>query len=416
MAQFNEFENIINKSIDNKYMNLNFQETLFQMFKEKERKDLEVFLNSLFINEFENFLSELSSSTRPYRNGTYERKIKTEFGDITINFPRDRMNIFESNLLGYYQRTIGSFEKIIQDYYEKGLTANEISELLVQGGLSSLCASSILKIVNKTLKDVEEFKRRKLNSYPIIYIDGTWVPFRKLFKNNEDKTNIEYEDTCILFAVGITPLGNKEIIGYKIVASEGSSIWEEFLRELADRGLNSVKLVVSDGLNGLPEAILHTLPNAKQQRCMVHLSRNICKKVSIKNRVSALQDFKKVYTSNTREEANKNLDEFIAKWGKAYPSLKDLNKIREPMFRYYDYPNSIRKTIYTSNTIEGFNSKLQREIRKRISMNSFNNADINIVAVCENYNKHGKRRVINGFYELSSEEKELCGFKDNIDE
>lgn len=71
------------------------------------------------------------------------------------------------------------------------------------------------------------------------------------------------------------------------------------------------------------------------------------------------------------------------------------------MFRYYAYPNVICKSIYTSNTIEGFNSKLQREIRKRISMNSFNNADINIVAVCKNYNKHGKRQVINGFYELS---------------
>lgn len=183
------------------------------------------------------------------------------------------------------------------------------------------------------------------------------------------------------------------------------------LNDLKERGVEEPKIIVTDGLNGMEEAMHQVYPNSRQQRCLVHIARNIAKKVNKKDRQVIIPEFKEAYSSNTREEAEDKLDKFLNKWCVTYPRLDNLYKLKLEMFAYYDFPKSIWKNIYTSNPIEAFNSYAKRELRKRIQMNNEDFCLRIMTTISKQYNnacKGGRNRL---FERMNDDEKELMGFK-----
>ena len=358
-------------------------------------------LDGLMKNEIIDFFADASNATDGnFRNGYYSRTLNTVYGPLTLRVPRDRIGQFKTKFFVPYKRTTDNICEMIQRLYVRGMTEREIVDEINDDFGTSLSRETVRTTVNKVLKDALDFNRRIIPNCPIVFLDGTYVPIKRRY---EGTSKVEKE--CVMVALGITEEGEKVVLGFYFTPNEGAWSWDDVLADLKSRGLYSASLFVTDGLQGMPEAIHRNYPKAKHQLCLVHETRTICRDVRKSDRKAVSGDFKSVYSAKDRAEAESRLSDFESKWEKTYPNM--VRKLRKQidLFTFMDYPKLLWKSIYTSNAIEGFNSKLKRLTRKRILMNSEDNAVITIVSCCADYNKNAGKIRLRKFNDMSDEEK-----------
>ena len=358
-------------------------------------------LDGLMKNEIIDYFADASNATEGnFRNGYYSRTLNTVYGPLTLRVPRDRIGQFKTEFFVPYKRTTDNICEMIQRLYVRGMTEREIVDEINDDFGTSLSRETVRTTVNKVLKDALDFNRRIIPNCPIVFLDGTYVPIERRY---EGTAKVEKE--CVMVALGITEEGEKVVLGFYFAPNEGAWSWDDVLADLKSRGLYSVSLFVTDGLQGMPEAIHRNDPKAKHQLCLVHETRTICRDVRKSDRKAVSGDFKNVYSAKDRAEAESRLSDFESKWEKTYPNM--VRKLRKQidLFTFMDYPKLLWKSIYTSNAIEGFNSKLKRLTRKRILMNSEDNAVITIVSCCADYNKNAGKIRLRKFNDMSDEEK-----------
>ena len=371
------------------------------------REVIQDFINEALENEIEDFLEKaLAEGERKiYRNGYYSRTVQTSFGPISLTVPRDRLSLFKTAILKPYQRSTADLEAAVQSLYLRGLSLSEVSAHLCDSLDSAESRESVRKMVVKLAGKAAEFQSRKLPRCVAVFLDGTYVPIKRTYG---ETSSVSKE--CIEVALGVTEDGRHCVLGFSAIPSEGSKSWKDFLSGLKERGIGSPKLFITDGLQGMPEAIEETFPDADRQLCLVHIQRNICKAVRKGDRAEICDGFKAVYAAPTRRECDLRFADFCSKWAKPYPRLmRSLVAKQESLFRFYEYPEPMRRSIYTSNAIESLNSVIKRASRKRIQFNSEGSALIVLVRVCEGHNNNAKQ--LNYLSELSEEEKERIGFK-----
>lgn len=358
-------------------------------------------LDGLMKNEIIDYFADASNATEGnFRNGYYSRTLNTVYGPLTLRVPRDRIGQFKTEFFVPYKRTTDNICEMIQRLYVRGMTEREIVDEINDDFGTSLSRETVRTTVNKVLKDALDFNRRIIPNCPIVFLDGTYVPIKRRY---EGTAKVEKE--CVMVALGITEEGEKVVLGFYFAPNEGAWSWDDVLADLKSRGLYSVSLFVTGGLQGMPEAIHRNYPKAKHQLCLVHETRTICRDVRKSDRKAVSGDFKNVYSAKDRAEAESRLSDFESKWEKTYPNM--VRKLRKQidLFTFMDYPKLLWKSIYTSNAIEGFNSKLKRLTRKRILMNSEDNAVITIVSCCADYNKNAGKIGLRKFNDMSDEEK-----------
>ena len=358
-------------------------------------------LDGLMKNEIIDYFADASNATEGnFRNGYYSRTLNTVYGPLTLRVPRDRIGQFKTEFFVPYKRTTDNICEMIQRLYVRGMTEREIVDEINDDFGTSLSRETVRTTVNKVLKDALDFNRRIIPNRPIVFLDGTYVPIKRRY---EGTAKVEKE--CVMVALGITEEGEKVVLGLYFAPNEGAWSWDDVLADLKSRGLYSVSLFVTDGLQGMPEAIHRNYPKAKHQLCLVHETRTICRDVRKSDRKAVSGDFKNVYSAKDRAEAESRLSDFESKWEKTYPNM--VRKLRKQidLFTFMDYPKLLWKSIYTSNAIEGFNSKLKRLTRKRILMNSEDNAVVTIVSCCADYNKNAGKIRLRKFNDMSDEEK-----------
>ena len=358
-------------------------------------------LDGLMKNEIIDFFADASNATDGnFRNGYYSRTLNTVYGPLTLRVPRDRIGQFKTKFFVPYKRTTDNICEMIQRLYVRGMTEREIVDEINDDFGTSLSRETVRTTVNKVLKEALDFNKRVIPNCPIVFLDGTYVPIKRRY---EGTSKVEKE--CVMVALGITEEGEKVVLGFYFTPNEGAWSWDDVLADLKSRGLYSASLFVTDGLQGMPEAIHRNYPKAKHQLCLVHETRTICRDVRKSDRKTVSGDFKNVYSAKDRAEAESRLSGFEAKWEKTYPNM--VRKLRKQidLFTFMDYPKLLWKSIYTSNAIEGFNSKLKRLTRKRILMNSEDNAVITNVSCCADYNKNAGKIRLRKFNDMSDEEK-----------
>lgn len=358
-------------------------------------------LDGLMKNEIIDYFADASNATEGnFRNGYYSRTLNTVYGPLTLRVPRDRIGQFKTEFFVPYKRTTDNICEMIQRLYVRGMTEREIVDEINDDFGTSLSRETVRTTVNKVLKDALDFNRRIIPNCPIVFLDGTYVPIKRRY---EGTAKVEKE--CVMVALGITEEGEKVVSGLYFAPNEGAWSWDDVLADLKSRGLYSVSLFVTDGLQGMPEAIHRNYPKAKHQLCLVHETRTIRRDVRKSGRKAVSGGFKDVYSAKDRAEAESRLSDFESKWEKTYPNM--VRKLRKQidLFTFMDYPKLLWKSIYTSNAIEGFNSKLKRLTRKRILMNSEDKAVITIVSCCADYNKNAGKIRLRKFNDMSDEEK-----------
>ena len=377
--------------------------SLSDAWNELMRTELEHCVNGLLQGELTAFLDYDKWSVDGYntgnsRNGRYTRDIVTRFGKITIEIPRDRNGEFQQHTVPRYKRNDGTLEDMVIQMYSKGITTSEIAGLIEKMYGSYYTPATISNITKTTEEMVKEFHSRLLSKrYSVIYGDATYISVRR--------DTVSKEALHIL--MGISADGSKQILDYRLFPSESSENYREMLRDIHARGVEEVLLFISDGLKELRNVFLEEYPKAQYQACWVHLMRAICRNVRNKDWKDVLGDAKLIYQSKTKKEAQQQLNRFIAKYTKKYPKAVKVIKDNPSLFTFYDYPEEIQRSIYTSNPIESFNKKLKHNIRKKEQFPNEDSLDRFTCVIASDYNKQFQSRQMKGFKKCSYELQQL---------
>ena len=359
------------------------------------RCHLELGVNSLLQAELTAFLDyekydRAGFNSGNSRNGNYSRSFRTEYGELNLVIPRDRNGKFSQQTLPAYKRTNDSLETTIIQLFQKGITMSEISELIEKMYGHHYTPQTISNMTKIVSEDIIAFKERSLESrYSVIFMDATHIPLKRQTVSKE----------AVYIVIGIRLDGTKEVLGFSLAPTESAYVWKEILQDLKDRGLKEVLLVVTDGLSGINDSIHSVYPNAQFQQCCVHISRNIAHKVRVSDRQEICSDFKLVYQASSKEEANNQIRFMIDKWKKQYPRVVKL-LMNPAILTFYNFPPSIRRTIYSTNLIEGFNKQLKKYTKRKEQFPNEESLERFLVSQFNNYNQKFLCRVHKGFKEI----------------
>ena len=359
------------------------------------RCHLELAVNSLLQAELTAFLDyekydRAGFNSGNSRNGNYSRSFRTEYGELNLVIPRDRNGKFSQQTLPAYKRTNDSLETAIIQLFQKGITMSEISELIEKMYGHHYTPQTISNMTKIVSEDIIAFKERSLESrYSVIFMDATHIPLKRQTVSKE----------AVYIVIGIRLDGTKEVLGFSLAPTESAYVWKEILQDLKDRGLKEVLLVVTDGLSGINDSIHSVYPNAQFQQCCVHISRNIAHKVRVSDRQEICSDFKLVYQASSKEEANNQIRFMIDKWKKQYPRVVKL-LMNPAILTFYNFPPSIRRTIYSTNLIEGFNKQLKKYTKRKEQFPNEESLERFLVSQFNNYNQKFLCRVHKGFKEI----------------
>ena len=359
------------------------------------RCHLELAVNSLLQAELTAFLDYEKYDRAGFnsvnsRNGNYLRSFRTEYGELNLVIPRDRNGKFSQQTLPAYKRTNDSLETTIIQLFQKGITMSEISKLIEKMYGYHYTPQTISNMTKIVSEDIIAFKERSLESrYSVIFMDATHIPLKRQTVSKE----------AVYIVIGIRLDGTKEVLGFSIAPTESAYVWKEILQDLKDRGLKEVLLVVTDGLSGINDSIHSVYPNAQFQQCCVHISRNIAHKVRVSDRQEICSDFKLVYQASSKEEANNQIRFMIDKWKKQYPRVVKL-LMNPAILTFYNFPPSIRRTIYSTNLIEGFNKQLKKYTKRKEQFPNEESLERFLVSQFNNYHQKFLCRVHKGFKEI----------------
>lgn len=363
------------------------------------RSHLELAVNTLLRTELTAFLDyekydRIGFHSGNSRNGSYDRTVKTEYGELHLQIPRDRNGEFKQQTLPAYKRTNGTLEETVIHLFQKGITMSEIADLIEKMYGHHYTPQTMSNMTKVFTEEVSAFKKRKLNShYAVIYLDATYIPLKR-------KT---VEKEAIHIAVGIRPDGAKEVLGYAIAPNESTVTWKEILEDLSDRGVKDVLLFVTDGLKGIKDTIHHVFPQAAYQHCCVHVSRNISSKVRVADRKEICEDFKTIYQADSRETALEARLAFSEKWRSSYSKLAKSILENDNLLTFYDFPLSIRRSLYSTNLIESFNKQIKKYSRRKEQFQNEESMDRFLVSRFDTYNQKFLTRIHRGFQQAEAE-------------
>ena len=298
------------------------------------------------------------------RNGSYPKTVRTSNGEVEVEVPRDRNGDYEPQILKKYQTSSNELEDKIVAMYAKGMTTRDIEDHLRDMYGVEASAATISTITNKVMPLVEEWQNRPLAAlYPIIYLDAIHYQLRKDHK-------VDNRAVYIVLAVNLE--GYKEVLGHWVSdGEEGASFWLSVVTDLRNRGMEDVFIACVDGLQGFKEAIQAVFPPTAIQRCVIHQIRNSLKYVTWKDRKAFAQDLKTIYQAPTREAAETALLKVADTWGEKYAiAIRSWENNWDDLATMFDYTPEIRRLIYTTNLIEGYNRQLRKVTKNRAAFPS----------------------------------------------
>lgn len=302
--------------------------------------------------------SDIEPGERNYRNGYSQKNLRSSFGDVDLDIPRDRKAEFEPQIIKKYETVCNELDKKIISLYAKGMTTSDIQAEIEDLYGITISPSMVSKITDKVIATATEWQNRMLDKiYPIVYLDAMYFKVR---------SNGKIVNKAVYICLGYTMEGYKDILGLWVDEAEGAKFWLGICNDLKNRGVKEILIACMDGLKGLPQAIQTVFPSANIQTCIVHQIRNSIKYIASKDKKSFMKDLKEVYKAPTEELALAQLDKLKETWGNSYGMVIDswYNNWNN-LSTFFDFSPRIRKMIYTTNALEGFNRQVRKYTKSR---------------------------------------------------
>jgi transposase-like protein len=291
------------------------------------------------------------------RNGTYLRKLITSMGAVDLQVPRTREGgSAGAAVLGRYKRRTQDLDNTIVSAYVHGASTRDIGHI-TETLMGEHVGRSTVSRVTRTLNDKVEALRKApiVGPIPYLFLDATFLDARWARK---------VENVSALVAYGIGLDGKRQLLAVTIGAEESEDSWSELLAQLNERGLSGVQLVVADAHAGLANAVRRHLPEVTQQRCTVHLQRNVLGKAPQRLRGRLAREVSKVFDAPSKAEAKKRVEAFRAGLGRQVPeALACLENGFEAAAHFYAFPREHWHRIRSTNGLERLHGEVKRRTR-----------------------------------------------------
>lgn len=298
--------------------------------------------------------SEKSEGVSNRRNGLQSKTVRSEHGPIEIETSRDRNGSFEPQLIGKQERQFrNGVEDHILDLYGLGMSYSQIRAHMKKMYGTDLSEAQLTHITDSVQQEMEQWRNRPLSDqYAIVYFDGIRYKVR---------IGGQVEQLTVYVAIGIDMEGKRDVLGFYLSATESAKYWLQVFDNFKARGVKDILFMCSDNLTGIGQAIEAAFPNTLQQLCIVHQVRNSVKYLNYKDYRPFCADLKKVYQATDETAALVALEELEENWGKKYPpAVANWRRDWERLSTMFEFGAEIRRLIYTTNTIEGFNRQLRK--------------------------------------------------------
>lgn len=296
------------------------------------------------------------SGRRGYRNGNKSRSLKTRVGELNLSVPQTRnCEPYHPSMFAKWQRSERALLVACAEMYFQGVSTRR-----VQGVLEEMCGTDISSMtVSRVASELDEklttFRDRSLSGhvYPYLMIDARYEKVR---------VDGHVVSQAVLVVTGFNESGRREILDWRVGDSESEETWGELFRDLKDRGLQGVRLIVSDAHQGIIAAMKRHFQGVAWQRCRVHFKREIAKKVSWKVLKELMADLRAVFSPGERAECLRRSEEMAVKWDKHYPKVsRMMRESLEDCLTVLDFPEHHRRRLTSTNMVE----RLMEEIKRR---------------------------------------------------
>jgi putative transposase len=287
------------------------------------------------------------------RNGYLpERELQTGLGPVTVQIPKVRSKTgepvtFHSALVPPYVRKTKSLEAALPWLYLKGISTGEMHEalkVLVGPEAAGLSASTVSRLKQVWAEEYLDWNTERLDKDRWVYVwaDGVYSGLRA-----------EHTKLCALVIIGVNERGEKHFLAIEDGIRESTQSWREVLLNLKSRGMNAPQLAIGDGAMGFWSALDEVYPDTRQQRCWMHKTMNVLNCLPKLSQPKAKQALHAIWQAETKADAQTAFDLFIDTYEAKYlKATTCLQKDREELMAFYDFPAQHWQSIRTSNPIE----------------------------------------------------------------
>ncbi|MFB5318431.1 IS256 family transposase [Enterococcus avium] len=290
------------------------------------------------------------------RNGYGNKTLKTSFGEVAIDVPRDREASFEPELIPKRKRDVSDIEEKVLSMYARGMSQRDIAATVEDIYGFDISHEMISDITDAVLPELEEWQARPLaKCYAFLFVDCMYVTLRE---------NYEAKEYAVYTILGYDLKGNKEILGLWLNQTESKNRWMQVFDELKARGVEDVFFISMDGVSGLEEGAKAIFPSVIVQRCIVHLVRNALRYIPSKDYKEVCRDMKKFYGASSLNAAHATFDSFQNRWSHYSGAVDVWKRNFAHVEQLFDYGSAIRKIMYTTNAVESVHSSFRKVTKK----------------------------------------------------
>jgi len=326
---------------------------------EMVRSTVEETLNTLLEAEADQLCHaqryERSEDRTASRAGHYSRKLQTQAGLVQLQVPKLRKATFESAIIERYRRRESSVEEALIEMYLAGVSVRRVEDITQALWGTRVSPSTISELNQKVYQQIEVWRNRKLEGdYPYVYLDG--LVLKRSWAG-------EVKNVSVLVAIGVNQEGFREVLGSWEGPKEDKEGWGAFLRHLKQRGLQGVRLFITDRCLGLVEALAEHFPQSDWQRCVVHWYRNVFSKVPRQKLRAVAAMLTAIHAQEDRASAQQKALAVAAKLKemKLASAAEVVQQGYAETMSYYNYPDQHRRQLRTNNPLE----RIMKEIRRR---------------------------------------------------
>jgi putative transposase len=298
---------------------------------------------------------ERTDARTTQRNGTRGKTVTTAAGDLTVKIPKVRTGSFFPALLAPRRRIDVALHAVVMQAYVEGVSTRRVDDLVIAMGGTGISKSEVSRICAQLDADVAVWRTRSLEhiAFPYVFLDATYCKVR---------INQRIVSQAVVIATGVSADGRREVLGCATGDSETQAFWTQFLRDLKDRGLSGVQLVISDAHSGLIKAIGTTMQGASWQRCRVHFMRNALARVPKGHAEMVAATIRTIFAQPGQKEVRAHVDKVADMLGEQFPTVADLlREAKADLTAFSDFPRAHWQKIWSTNPLE----RLNREVKRR---------------------------------------------------
>jgi transposase-like protein len=299
---------------------------------------------------------ERTEDRRGHANGYKAKSVRTRIGEITFAVPQVREGGFYPSALEKGLRSERALVTTLAEMYVQGVSTRKVKAITEELCGVEISAMQVSRAAAQLDAVLQEWRERPLEEITYLYVDARYEKVRAAG---------QVRDGAVLMATGITPQGERQVLGVSVSLSEHESHWRTFLKGLKDRGMSGVKLVISDDHEGLGAARRAVLGSVPWQRCHFHLQQNASAYVPKQAmRIEVAADIRSIFNAPDRKTAEEFLQAAIQKYAVSAPRLSAwLEENLAEGFTVFDFPLEHRKSIRTTNSLERVNKEIRRRTR-----------------------------------------------------